>query len=171
MEFVLSDRTLVLVFWVRRIGFDLNKWRTDRASQKELNEALERATRRLVERFDLPEAQVIIQDRYFYEREQVKAAIGELAAHPFDEDAAKTVERVLLSVMPDHSGGQQVDATRYFLQCLLEELCSVKKLRELLSLVYQQKSLELEAKHVEIGQKTLDVLDCRLPAPPDIQTA
>ncbi|HMV99964.1 MAG TPA: hypothetical protein PKE58_07455 [Acidobacteriota bacterium] len=81
-----------------------------------------------------------------------------MAAHPFDQDAVKTVDRILLSVMPDHSGGQQADAVRYFLQCLLEELCSVKKLRELLSLIYQQKSLALETKQVEISQKTSDVL-------------
>ncbi|HNG94173.1 MAG TPA: hypothetical protein PLB32_15330 [Acidobacteriota bacterium] len=54
----------------------------------------------------MPEAQALIQDRYFFEREQVKVAIRELAAHPFDQDAVKTVERILLSVMPDHSGGQ-----------------------------------------------------------------
>ena len=120
MEFVLLGQALVLVFRVRRIGFDLNKWRTDRASQKELNEALERATSLLVARFDLPEARALIHDRYFYEREQFKAAIRELAAHPFDQDAVKTVERVLSSVMPDHPGGQQADAVRYFLQCLLE---------------------------------------------------
>ncbi|MBI4751567.1 MAG: hypothetical protein HY774_24055 [Acidobacteria bacterium] len=147
------------------------QWRTDRASKKELSEALERAARRLVERFDSPEAQALIQDRYFYEREDVKAAIGELVAHPFDQDAVKTVERILSSVMPDHSGGQQADAAQYFLQCLLEELCSVKKLRELLSLVYQQKSVELETTHVELSQKTLDLLDRRLPIPPDIQKA
>lgn len=91
-------------FWGEENRIRFEQWRTDRASQKELNEALDRVARRLVERFDLPEAQVLIQDRYFFEREQFKAAIRELAAHPFDQDAVKTVERVLSSVMPDHSG-------------------------------------------------------------------
>lgn len=158
-------------FWSEENRIRFEQWRTDRASQKELSEALERAARRLVERFNLPEARALIHDQYFYEREQFKAAIRELATHPFDQDAVKTVERVVSSVMPDHPGGQQADAVRYFLQCLLEELCSVKKLRELRSLIYQQKSLELEAKQVEIGQKILAVIDYRLPVPPDSQKA